>query len=74
MFFSTGVTNLEALLPLSCIRGAVKYSETKVIPVYGISVSVYWAGDVPDLKITIFRDITVEVLVFYFCKEFNFII
>lgn len=40
----------------------MKYLETEVIPVYGITVSVYWAGAAPDLKITNFGDITVEVL------------
>lgn len=64
MSFSTGITNLEALLVQLSGRGAVKYLETRVIPVYGMSVSVYWAGAVPDLKITIFGDITAEVLFF----------
>ena len=62
--FSTGTTNLEALLIQLSGRGTVKYLETRVIPVYGISVSVYWAGAVPDLKVTIFGDIIVEVLIF----------
>jgi len=54
MSFSVGVTNLKAPLIQLGGRGAVKYLETKVIPACGRSVSVYWAGAVPDLKITIF--------------------
>lgn len=59
MSFSAGVTNLEALLIQLSGKGAVKYLETRGIPVYSISVSVYWVGAASDLKITIFGDLTV---------------
>lgn len=64
MSFSTCITNLEALLVQLSGRGTAKYLETRVIPVYGISILIYGAGAVPDLKISIFGNITVEVLVF----------
>lgn len=50
MCFLTGVTNLAMLLIQLSGRGAMKYLETKVIPVYGITVAVYWAAAVSHLK------------------------
>ena len=64
MSFSTGISSLEALLVQLSGRGVAKNLETRVIPVYEVSVSVYWAGAVCDLKVTVFGDITVEVLFF----------